>query len=123
MEEPGILKIRSIAVILNGFLHDFAAGIWLAAIAAMVLIHRMHGGQPLEIVTVLNSLERIFFWTSVASMVVIIATGAGRTFTYVENWYGPDAERVRRRMLIIKHVVLFSAFGAGYLAVYPMVFH
>ncbi len=117
------MNIRNVAIILNGFLHDFAAGIWLAAIAAIVLIHSMHQAQPLEIVAVLNRLEHIFFWTSIVSMVVIMATGAGRTFTYVDNWYGADAERVRRRMLIIKHVVLFSAFGAGYLVVYPQVFH
>ena len=116
-------RIRSIAVILNGFLHDFAAGIWLAAMASIALIHRMHQLHSQEIVAILNRLEHIFFWTSAVSMVAIIATGGGRTFTYVDNWYGPDVERVRRRMLIIKHVVLFSAFGAGYLVVYPMVFH
>jgi uncharacterized membrane protein len=117
------MNIRNVAVILNGFLHDFAAGIWLAAIASIALIHRMHQLQSPEIVAILNRLEHIFFWASVVSMVVIMATGAGRTFTYVDNWYGADAERVRRRMLIIKHVVLFSAFGAGYLVVYPQVFH
>jgi len=117
------MNIKKTAVILNGFVHDFAAGIWLAAVAAIVLIHRMHQGLAVDIVTILNRLEHIFFWSSVVAMVVIVATGAGRTFTYVENWYGPDAERVRRRMLIIKHVVLFSAFGVGYLVVYPLVFH
>lgn len=116
-------KLKKAAIILNGFVHDFAAGIWLAAIAAIVLIHSMHQGTGGEVVTILNRLERIFFWTSIVSMVVIMATGAGRTFTYVDNWYGADAERVRRRMLIIKHVVLFAAFGAGYLVVYPQVFH
>ncbi|ABB30839.1 hypothetical protein GeomeDRAFT_0914 [Geobacter metallireducens RCH3] len=116
-------NIRSIAVILNGFVHDFAAGIWLAAIASIALIHRMHQLRSPEVVAILNRLEHIFFWTSVVSMVFIMATGAGRTFTYVDNWYGADAERVRRRMLIIKHVVLLSAFGAGYLFVYPLVFH
>ncbi len=116
-------KLKKAAIILNGFAHDFAAGIWLAAIAAIVLIHSMHRGRGDEVVAILNRLEHIFLWASIVSMVVIMATGAGRTFTYVENWYGPDAERVRRRMLIIKHMVLFSAFGAGYLAVYSMVFH
>uniref|UniRef100_A0A831U492 Uncharacterized protein n=1 Tax=Geobacter metallireducens TaxID=28232 RepID=A0A831U492_GEOME len=117
------MHLRKAAVILNGFVHDFAAGIWLAAIAAIVLIHSMHQGSGGEVAAILNRLERIFFWTSIVAMVVIAATGAGRTFTYVDNWYGADAERVRRRMLIIKHVVLAAAFGAGYLAVYPQVFH
>lgn len=116
-------KLKKAAIILNGFVHDFAAGIWLAAIAAIVLIHSMHQGTGAEVAAILNRLEHIFFWSSIVAMVVIMATGAGRTFTYVDNWYGADAERVRRRMLIIKHVVLFAAFGAGYLVVYPQVFH
>jgi len=116
-------KLKKFAIILNGFVHDFAAGIWLAAIAAIVLIHSMHQGTGGEVVAILNRLEQIFFWASIVAMVVIMATGAGRTFTYVDNWYGADAEGVRRRMLIAKHVVLFAAFGAGYLVVYPQVFH
>lgn len=117
------MTLRKAAAILNGFAHDFAAGIWLATVVAIVMIHRMHDGQAGEVVAVLNRLERTFFWYSIAAMVVIMATGAGRTFTYVDNWYGPDAEKVRRRMLVVKHVILFSVFIASYLFVYGMVFH
>lgn len=116
------MDLKKSAIILNGFLHDFAAGIWLAAIVTIALLHGAHREHP-EVAAVLNGLERTFFWGSVAAMVIIMATGAGRTFTYVENWYGPDAERVRRRMLIIKHAVLFGCFAAGYLYVWDKVFH
>jgi len=116
------MDIKKSAIILNGFVHDFAAGIWLAAIVAIAVLHDAHLKHP-EVVVVLNDLERIFFWGSVGAMVTILATGAGRTFTYVENWYGPDAERVRRKMLIIKHLVLFGFFAAGYFYVYGKVFH
>ncbi len=116
------MDIKKSAIIFNGFLHDFAAGIWLAAIVTITLLHNAHLEHP-EVVAVLNHLERLFFWGSVVAMVIITATGAGRTFTYVENWYGADAERVRRKMLIIKHVVLFGCFAAGYLVVYAKVFH
>jgi uncharacterized membrane protein len=116
------MDIKKSAIILNGFIHDFAAGIWLAAIVAIAVLHDAHLKHP-EVITVLNDLERIFFWGSVGAMVTILATGAGRTFTYVENWYGPDAERVRRRMLIIKHVVLLCFFAAGYFYIYGKVFH
>ena len=109
-------------IIVNGFLHDFAAGIWLAAITTIALLHRAHGAHP-EVTAVINSLEHTFFWASIAAMAFIMATGAGRTFTYVENWYGPDAERLRRRMLIVKHTLLLVCFGAGYVVVYGMVFH
>jgi len=116
------MEIKKGAVIFNGFLHDFAAGIWLAAMATIILLHRAHTLHP-DITAVLNTLERQFFWVSVAAMVAIMATGAGRTFTYVDNWYGEDAERVRRKMLIIKHVFLLASFGAGYLFIYGKVFH
>lgn len=109
-------------VILNGFVHDFAAGIWLAAIATIALLHRAHSAHP-EVTGVINGLEGFFFWASIVAMVCIMATGAGRTFTYVENWYGPDAERLRRKMLLVKHVILFILFGAGYAFVYVKVFH
>jgi uncharacterized membrane protein len=116
------MNIKKSFVILNGFIHDFAAGIWLAAIMAITMLHRAHSGHA-EIISVINALERNFLWVSVAAMVLIMATGAGRTFTYVENWYGPDAERLRRRMLIVKHILLLACFGAGYLWVYGKVFH
>jgi len=116
------MEIKKSLVILNGFVHDFAAGIWLADIFAIVLLHKSHSEHP-EITGVINSLERQFFWASVVAMVLIMATGAGRTFTYVDNWYGADAERMRRRMLIVKHVILFACFAAGYFVVYGKTFH
>lgn len=116
------MRLPKSLVIINGFVHDFASGIWLAVILAIGMLHKAHNAHP-EITGVINSLERQFLWVSVVASVMIVATGAGRTFTYVDNWYGPDAERVRRRMLIVKHVILFACFGVGYLFVYGKVFH
>jgi uncharacterized membrane protein len=116
------MNLKKLAVVLNGFIHDFAAGYWLAAIITIVLLHRSHL-QNVALTGIVNPLERFFFWQSVAAMILILATGAGRTFTYVENWYGVDAEKARRRMLIIKHVILFAAFGTGYLFVWGKTFH
>ncbi len=116
------MDVKKSAIIFNGFLHDFAAGIWLAAVATITMLHNAHLEHP-EVISVLNHLERLFFWGSVAAMVTIMATGAGRTFTYVENWYGVDAERVRRKMLIIKHVFLAVVFAAGYGFIWDKTFH
>lgn len=109
-------------IIANGFIHDFAAGIWLAAIVMIGWLHAAHL-QHSSATGILNQMERQLFWGSVAAAVIIMATGAGRTFTYVDNWYGEDAEQKRRRALIIKHVILFSAYGLGYLWVWGKVFH
>lgn len=116
------MSLKKTAIIINGFVHDFAAGIWLAALVTIAELHRSHQQEPF-VTTALNGLEHRFFWGSVCAMVVIFATGAGRTFTYVDNWYGADAERVRRRALVIKHIILFACFGAGYLWVWGKVFH
>ncbi|MCM2358854.1 MAG: hypothetical protein NDI77_11945 [Geobacteraceae bacterium] len=122
MSQVTPMNLRKTAAIVNGFIHDFAAGIWLAALATIAVLHRAHLDEPF-VTGVLNGLERRFFWGSVAAMIVIMATGAGRTFTYVDNWYGEDAERMRRRALIVKHVILLACFGAGYLWVWGKVFH
>ena len=114
--------MKKALIILNGFIHDFAAGIWLAAIATITLLHNAHVREQ-TLITILNEIERRFFWASVVAMILIMATGAGRTFTYIVNWYGEDAERIRRRMLIIKHLALLICFGVGYLWVWGRFFH
>ncbi|GAB4304440.1 MAG: hypothetical protein Fur0034_21350 [Desulfuromonadia bacterium] len=116
------MDLRKTLIITNGFVHDFAAGIWLAAMGTIVMLHHEHGNYPL-VADLLNRFEHRFFWVSVVAAVVIMLTGAGRTFTYVDNWYGEDAEVQRRRALMVKHLFLFGVWGAGYLYVWPMVFH
>ena len=116
------MGLKKSLVVINGFVHDFAAGIWLAAIVAIAWLHDAHLNEPAT-TAVLNLIERRLFWSSVAAALVIMATGAGRTFTYVDNWYGEDAENQRRRALIIKHIVLFAAYGLGYFWVWSKVFH
>ena len=121
-QEETNVDLKKTAVVLNGFLHDFAAGYWLSAMVVIHFLHDFQGKYP-TVAGLLNVLEKFFFWNTIGAVVVILATGAGRTFTYVENWYGEDAEKVRRRMLIAKHVILFAFFGAGYLFVWHKVFH
>lgn len=116
------MSFKKSLVVVNGFVHDFAAGIWLAAIVTIAWLHAAHQAEP-STSSVLNILECRLFWSSVAAALLIMATGAGRTFTYVDNWYGEDAERARRKALVVKHVVLFSAYALGYLWVWKKVFH
>lgn len=116
------MSLKKSLIVVNGFVHDFAAGIWLAAIVAVLWLHDAHLAEP-STSTVLNLLERRLFWSSVAAALLIMATGAGRTFTYVDNWYGEDTEEERRRALVVKHIILFIAYGIGYLWVWKKVFH
>ncbi len=114
-------QIRKVAVVLNGFIHDFATGYWLAAMITIVLIDRFRESTPAA-AAVLGRIEQFFFWNTIAAAVIIFATGGMRAFTYVDNFYGPEAERTRRRMLVAKHVILIAVFGAGGVWGYAMAF-
>jgi len=95
-----------------GFLHDFAAGCWAATVLAVYWVDRVASQRP-ELKSSLDGLERQFFWAGVGCVAVVLLAGMGRTFTYVDNVYGADAEQARRRMLMIKHIVLLAVFGLG----------
>ncbi len=104
-------NIKKAAVVLNGFIHDFATGYW-----------RFQGSYP-AVAFLLTRIEQFFFWNTIGAAVIIFATGGMRTFTYVDNFYGPEAERTRRRMLVAKHIVLIAVFASGGLWAYVMAFH
>ncbi len=105
--------------ILTGFIHDFAAGCWAATILAIYWLHRLHiENKEYEI---LIPLEKDFFLFGLFCVGLVFITGIGRTFTYIENIYGPDAEKLRKKMLIIKHILLFIIYGTGILWQYSMV--
>jgi uncharacterized membrane protein len=104
--------VKKVAIVLNGFIHDFATGYWLSGIIAIYFLHGFQLEYP-ALAELLGKVERFFFWNTIVAVVVIFATGGIRTFTYVDNFFGPEAEKVRRRMLIAKHVVLIGIFAAG----------
>lgn len=103
--------MKKALTIIIGFVHDFAAGCWAATVLAIYWL----SGQIVstEVGSVILSLKKQLFWAGIVCVIVVFATGTGRTFTYVDNVYGPDAEKRRRRLLIIKHVILFTVFGLG----------
>ncbi|MBA4373809.1 MAG: hypothetical protein C0402_13235 [Thermodesulfovibrio sp.] len=106
-----------------GFIHDFAAGCWAATVLAVYWLERSAGDAP-QLGESLGKLQQEFFFIGLACIVVVFAAGAGRTFTYahIGSVYGEDSEKLRRRMLIIKHVLLLIVFGAGTLWQYSIAF-
>ena len=97
-----------------GFIHDFAAGCWAATVLSVYWLDRIGSRSP-EMKPILTGLERQFFWAGLGCVAVVFLAGAGRTFTYayIGSVYGEDAERIRKRMLIIKHIFLITVFGLG----------
>jgi len=113
--------MKQIFQIIIGFLHDFAAGCWAATVFAIYWINNKH--FALHIVDSLFGLKKDFFQAGLVCIAVVFLTGAGRSFTYVNNVYGKKAERTRRMMLIAKHIILFAVFGYGTWWQYNAVFH
>lgn len=105
-----------------GFIHDFSAGFWAATVLAIYWLHRLQVSNP-ELSSPLRPLEIEFFYFGLASVGLVLLTGMGRTFTYIENYYGEDAEKMRRKMLAVKHILLFGIFGIGTYWQYTMVFN
>jgi hypothetical protein len=112
--------MKKALTIVIGFIHDFAAGCW----AATVLVIYWLSSQAFspEVSAVLLGLKKQLFWAGIACVGTVFATGAGRTFTYVDNVYGQDAEKRRRNLLLIKHIFLFTVFGIGIWWQYIMVY-
>jgi uncharacterized membrane protein len=104
-----------------GFIHDFAAGIWLATVLAVWWIER--AATP-EVAHVLTPLQRQFFHIGLVSTAMVFLAGMGRTFTYayIGTVYGEESEAQRRKMLMVKHIMLLSIFGAGTYWQYTMIF-
>ena len=112
--------MKKILTILIGFIHDWAAGCWAATVLAIYWLQRQ--SVPVEMSGIIFGLKKQLFYAGLICVILVFATGAGRTFTYVEDVYGQDAEKVRRKMLIIKHIVLLIVFGSGIFWQYTMVF-
>jgi hypothetical protein len=116
-------SVKRASTILIGFLHDLATGCWAATVLAVYWLDRSSVKMP-ELASALGELKREFFYLGLVCVAVVLAGGVGRTFTYayVGKVYGEEAEQVRRKMLIVKHIVLFFVFGAGIYWQYTMAF-
>ena len=95
--------------ILIGFIHDFAAGCWAATLLAVYRLEKVIPG--FESQAGLRALQKEFFYIGIVCIFIVFGAGAGRTFTYIQNVYGEDAERSRRKMLIMKHIILLVVFN------------
>ena len=114
--------MKKVLAIFIGFIHDFAAGIWAATVLAVYWLDRV---TMAETKTVLYGLKKEFFYIGLVCIGIVFLTGAGRTFTYayVGDVYGTGAEKMRKKMLIIKHIILLLIFSSGTYWQYSMTFN
>ncbi len=114
-------KMKGAFTIFIGFIHDFAAGCWGATVLTVYWLDRLSLKNP-TLQSILSPIKKDFFYIGLVCVAMVLVAGAGRTFTYVENVYGEDAEKKRRKMLIIKHILLLVVFGSGTYWQYTMAF-
>ncbi|MBI5099405.1 MAG: hypothetical protein HZB30_09240 [Nitrospirae bacterium] len=112
--------MKKALTIVIGFIHDFAAGCWAATVLGVYWLSIQT--VPIEIRGIMLGLKKQLFYAGIGCVILVFAMGAGRSFTYVTDVYGPDAERIRRKMLIMKHVLLIVIFGLGTYWQYTIVF-
>ncbi|MBI5075980.1 MAG: hypothetical protein HZB62_12540 [Nitrospirae bacterium] len=112
--------MKKALTIIIGFVHDFAAGCYAATVIGIYWLSSQVFSS--EVGIIILGLKKQLFWTGIVCVITVFATGAGRTFTYVDNVYGPEAEKKRRRLLMIKHIVLLTVFGLGIWWQYSMTF-
>ncbi len=113
--------MKKALTIFIGFIHDFAAGCWAATVLAIYWLDRI-ADEPVQLY--MHGLKQNFFYIGLGCIALVFLAGAGRTFTYahIGDVYGADAEKMRRKMLIIKHTVLILVFGTGTYWQYSMTF-
>ena len=116
------MDLKKTAIVVNGFIHDFSTGYWLASMITITLLHNFQTKFP-EVSGLLLVIEQFFFWNTIGAVIVIFATGGIRTFTYVDNFYGKEIEDSRRKLLVIKHIIMLAIFGIGGYFAYIMAFH
>jgi hypothetical protein len=94
--------------IANNWIHDFASGLWGAAIFVMWRLASQEG----TLAYMAAPLSREMFVLVLVSLVIIFITGAIR-LRYWRNEGTPDELPRRRKALIAKHVGYFVVYGLG----------
>jgi uncharacterized membrane protein len=114
--------MKRVFTIFIGFIHDLAVGCWAATVFSIYWLDRSLTGHH-ELESVISGLKKEFFYIGLAFVAIVLISGTGRTFTYIGSVYGEDVEKTRKKMLIIKHVILFTIFSIGIYWQYRTVFN
>lgn len=99
-------------IIMNNFIHDLFTGFWVSTIIVIYLLKKqvpLIHGIPSE---TFRDIMKVFFVLGVFSMIVIVVTGIIRT-CYYRSINDLDMENIKKKILIIKHILLGLIFIAG----------
>jgi len=116
----GRLKIW--LIIINNFVHDLFTGLWISTILVIYLLGRkVSFAQGIPVAPV-KDIMRVFFWLGIFCILMIIITGIFRSINYKftnSGTLGP----VKKKILILKHIVLGLIFLGGTYLAYSWAFY
>lgn len=109
-------------IIINNFLHDLFTGMWICTVILIYLLKKqvpLVHGIPTE---TFRDITKVFFWLGIFSIFIIIVTGIMRTVYYSSSMNNSLAN-VKKKALIIKHILLGIIFMAGTYLAYSYAFY
>jgi len=105
--------------IINNFTHDLFTGLWTSAILVIYLLSKRATAQTL-LAAELHPVMRLFFWLAIFSLAMVLGTGLIRFIYYRPVTDG--SERIKKSLLIYKHVLFGAVFIGGTFLAYRWTF-
>lgn len=107
-------SLFALLVMLNNYVHDLASGFLLVAALWLWWTSGDLGSQPAaEALLVFKKGYRRCVVAIAVAVAVIVVTGAVRTAFFRAHEWSPALEKGLVRVLVVKHLLLFGALGAG----------
>lgn len=101
-----------VSIIINNFAHDLSTGLWASSLLVISLLDRKARSlDGVLISSMLHDVMRVFFWIGVASIGAIFATGGLRLLYYRTE--SAEEEKLKKELLIVKHVLFTFVFIGG----------
>jgi len=108
-------------IIINNFIHDLFTGFWISTITVIYLLEKkiplIHGIPA----GAFKDVMKVFFGLGIFSLLIIIITGIFRSIYYKFTNIG-TMMAVKKKILIIKHILLGLIFLAGTFLAYSYSF-
>lgn len=108
--------MKAVLIIINNFAHDLFTGLWTSTILVIYLLDKRANPAQTLLAAELHGVMRVFFWLGIFAIAIILSTGIIRFINYrSEN--EDDSGQIKKKILIIKHILLSAIFiGGTYLA-------
>ncbi len=104
---------------INNFVHDLFTGLWCSALLTIYLLERK---APHTSAETMKDLMKFFFLLGIVSLLVVVITGVFRS-VYYRDGENKTVAAVKKRALIVKHILLGTLFLAGTYLAYSYTFN